>query len=155
MFHGRALDRWWWWWRWGGGPGMLQFSQTKIPWKFVTPECWLAVLGGVSEPEPSLTLLASGGQEGLWGAPSGLSVRLSPPLLDTDQRSSQLQGSTVPQYHSTGSSGHTRGHTSHLMDNYRSFLFLSFSTHGSQSKTTTMWYNSFYGNFNENTRPLY
>ena len=80
---------------------MLQFSQTKTPWKFVTPECWLAVLGGVSEPEPSLTLLASGGQEGLWGAPSGLSVRLSPPLLDTDQRSSQLQGSTVPQYHST------------------------------------------------------
>ena len=148
MFHGRALGRWSWW----GKDAVLMIpgSSSLRPVLY----CW-EVLGGVSEPEPSLTLLASGGQEGLWGAPSGLSVRLSPPLLDTDQRSSQLQGSTVPQYHCTGSSGHTRGHTSHLMDNYRSFSFLSFSTHGSQSKTTTMWYNSFYGNFNENTRPLY
>ena len=68
MFHGRAPGRW----SWRGKDAVLMIAGSSSLRSVVK-------LGGVSEPEPSLTLLASGGQEGLRGAPSLASVSATSP----------------------------------------------------------------------------
>ena len=147
MFHGRAPGRW----SWRGKDAVLMIAGSSSLRSVVK-------LGGVSEPEPSLTLLASGGQEGLRGAPSLASVSATSPA---GHRSEVQPAPGINSTHYPVVASTLFSLLSSLWHDSRwtiICLFSLFKIHGSWNmiKHFTDWlYNSFYGNFNENTHPLY
>ena len=123
-------------------------------WKFLTPECCKLLLGGAGR---SVGAGAKSDTAGQWW--TGGAVRGSvwpqcppPPLLDTDQRSSQLQGSTVLT--STQYSLLTANSASRSTLICLSYLFKIDGSRNIKHSAVRL-YNFLYGDFNENAQSHY